>query len=99
MLLRSRLGVSRIIGRFSPGLRLQRLRWNAVRRHDRHTPARPPQPAERVHAWIRGHVDCTSSARRMDREPLRFVILGLSITSSYENGHAAAYRGLVKELA
>src|SRR5215210_2908034 len=30
--------------------------------------------------------------------PLRLVILGLSITSSWGNGHAATYRGLVREL-
>src|SRR5438045_8625689 len=31
--------------------------------------------------------------------PLRIVILGLSITSSWGNGHAITYRGLVRELA
>ncbi|HWI41900.1 MAG TPA: glycosyltransferase [Verrucomicrobiae bacterium] len=31
--------------------------------------------------------------------PLRLVILGLSITSSWGNGHAVTYRGLVRELA
>src|SRR4051812_19070102 len=30
---------------------------------------------------------------------LRIVILGLSITSSWGNGHATTYRGLVRELA
>src|SRR5215210_4518453 len=30
--------------------------------------------------------------------PLRLVILGLSITSSWGNGHATTYRGLVREL-
>src|SRR4028119_985252 len=30
---------------------------------------------------------------------LRVVILGLSITSSWGNGHATTYRGLVRELA
>lgn len=30
--------------------------------------------------------------------PLRFVFLGLSLTSSWGNGHATTYRGLVKEL-
>jgi spore maturation protein CgeB len=29
---------------------------------------------------------------------LRIVILGLSITSSWGNGHATTYRGLVREL-
>ena len=31
-------------------------------------------------------------------EPWRIVILGLSLTSSWGNGHATTYRGLVKEL-
>lgn len=35
----------------------------------------------------------------MTRPPLRFVICGLSITSSWGNGHATTYRGLVRELA
>ena len=30
--------------------------------------------------------------------PLNIVILGLSITSSWGNGHATTYRGLVREL-
>src|SRR5689334_1652478 len=32
-------------------------------------------------------------------ERLKLVILGLSITSSWGNGHATTYRGLVRELA
>ncbi|HEV7785879.1 MAG TPA: glycosyltransferase [Thermoanaerobaculia bacterium] len=32
------------------------------------------------------------------RDPLEIVILGLSITSSWGNGHATTYRGLVREL-
>ncbi len=32
-------------------------------------------------------------------ERLRFVFLGLSITSSWGNGHATTYRGLLRELA
>jgi spore maturation protein CgeB len=32
------------------------------------------------------------------RPPLRVVILGLSITSSWGNGHATTFRGLVREL-
>src|SRR5437868_8225755 len=32
------------------------------------------------------------------REKLRIVIIGLSITSSWGNGHATTYRGLVREL-
>jgi spore maturation protein CgeB len=34
----------------------------------------------------------------MTQPPLRFVFLGLSITSSWGNGHATTYRGLVREL-
>jgi spore maturation protein CgeB len=33
------------------------------------------------------------------RVPLRIVMLGLSITSSWGNGHATTYRGLVRELS
>ena len=32
-------------------------------------------------------------------EPMRIVILGLSITSAWGNGHATTFRGLVRELA
>lgn len=35
----------------------------------------------------------------MRERPLRFVVLGLSITSSWGNGHATTYRGLLRELA
>src|SRR3982750_272330 len=31
--------------------------------------------------------------------PMRIVIIGLTITSSWGNGHATTYRGLVRELA
>ncbi len=34
----------------------------------------------------------------MNEESLKIVFLGLSITSSWGNGHATTYRGLVKEL-
>lgn len=34
----------------------------------------------------------------MSRPSMRIVILGLSITSSWGNGHATTYRGLVREL-
>ena len=34
----------------------------------------------------------------MKPRALRFVILGLSITSSWGNGHATTFRGLVKGL-
>src|SRR3954471_12437824 len=37
---------------------------------------------------------------RLDPPPdMQIVILGLSITSSWGNGHATTYRGLVRELA
>src|SRR5690606_31871904 len=35
----------------------------------------------------------------VSQAPLQIVILGLSITSSWGNGHATTYRGLVRELA
>jgi spore maturation protein CgeB len=35
----------------------------------------------------------------MTDHPLRFVVIGLSITSSWGNGHATTYRGLLRELA
>lgn len=35
----------------------------------------------------------------MSQPRLRYVFLGLSITSSWGNGHATTYRGLVRELA
>lgn len=35
----------------------------------------------------------------MNKQPLDIVILGLSITSSWGNGHATTYRGLVRELS
>ena len=34
----------------------------------------------------------------MTGDPLRFVFLGLSITSSWGNGHATTYRALLREL-
>jgi spore maturation protein CgeB len=34
----------------------------------------------------------------MNHAPLRIAIIGLSITSSWGNGHATTYRGLVREL-
>jgi spore maturation protein CgeB len=34
----------------------------------------------------------------MNEAPLNIVILGLSITSSWGNGHATTYRGLIREL-
>lgn len=35
----------------------------------------------------------------MNPEPLNIVILGLSVTSSWGNGHATTYRGLIRGLA
>lgn len=40
----------------------------------------------------------TAPARAHESGPLRIVVLGLSITSSWGNGHATTYRGLVREL-
>jgi spore maturation protein CgeB len=40
----------------------------------------------------------SSGARGGDDRPLRIVIIGLTITSSWGNGHATTYRGLVREL-
>src|SRR5215210_3629332 len=34
----------------------------------------------------------------MTRQPLNIVVVGLTITSSWGNGHATTYRGLVREL-
>lgn len=39
------------------------------------------------------------SVQTLPARPLSIVILGLSITSSWGNGHAVTYRGLVRELA
>lgn len=38
------------------------------------------------------------ASRERGAEPLRFVFIGLTITSSWGNGHATTYRGLVREL-
>lgn len=40
----------------------------------------------------------TTSTPLTASSPLKIVILGLSITSSWGNGHATTYRGLVREL-
>jgi spore maturation protein CgeB len=42
--------------------------------------------------------DFATKARGLAPERLKIVILGLSITSSWGNGHATTYRGLVREL-
>ncbi|HUR46903.1 MAG TPA: glycosyltransferase [Candidatus Saccharimonadales bacterium] len=34
----------------------------------------------------------------MNQDPMEFVIIGLTITSSWGNGHATTFRGLVREL-
>lgn len=39
------------------------------------------------------------SSHQQTTNPLKLVILGLSITSSWGNGHATTYRGLVRELS
>src|SRR4051812_29881107 len=44
--------------------------------------------------------DLFADARLASRlASMKIVILGLSITSSWGNGHATTYRGLVRELA
>jgi spore maturation protein CgeB len=45
------------------------------------------------------HRVASSSATAGGSRPMRIVVLGLSITSSWGNGHATTYRGLVRELA
>jgi spore maturation protein CgeB len=40
-----------------------------------------------------------STTAKPAARPLKLVILGLSITSSWGNGHATTYRGLVRELS
>src|SRR4051812_8256590 len=44
------------------------------------------------------HAPDRSSARPATSPRLRIVIIGLTITSSWGNGHATTYRGLVREL-
>ncbi|HYO10109.1 MAG TPA: glycosyltransferase [Tepidisphaeraceae bacterium] len=46
---------------------------------------------------IRANGSAATAARQPQR--LRIVIIGLTITSSWGNGHATTYRGLVRELA
>src|SRR5437763_15632827 len=41
----------------------------------------------------------TKTLTASDSQPMRFVIVGLTITSSWGNGHATTYRGLVRELS
>jgi len=44
-------------------------------------------------------VTAVLAVAREQPSPLRIVILGLTITSSWGNGHAVTFRGLVRELA
>src|SRR5215203_1359041 len=64
--------------------------------------------SRRPHVRPQGRANRGSPGSIRDRRPrggpmnqprLRIVILGLSITSSWGNGHATTYRGLVRELA
>lgn len=48
---------------------------------------------------MRGGDGVRPADARRAAEPMSVVILGLSITSSWGNGHATTYRGLVRELA
>src|SRR5918993_284476 len=43
-------------------------------------------------------LETRATAVPQSRPPLRVVIIGLTITSSWGNGHATTYRGLVREL-
>src|SRR5204863_8335086 len=68
-------------------------------------PRRPSRSAARCPPFARWEPGLMSraSAERGDSGPesrpqLRIVILGLSVTSSWGNGHATTYRGLVREL-
>jgi spore maturation protein CgeB len=57
---------------------------------------RKPNP-ESTTELIEGQL-LDGSAHKENRSSLKIVILGLSITSSWGNGHATTYRGLVREL-
>ena len=64
-----------------------------------------PSPLKGERAGVRGEKPnrranvTLHSLSQPQSSPLQFVILGLSITSSWGNGHATTYRGLVRELA
>lgn len=47
----------------------------------------------------RRHSAAKSPSTASNVRPLNIVVLGLSITSSWGNGHATTYRGLIRELA
>ena len=64
-------------------------------------PSTPTRTARRrSRRCCEAHADTVAAGggRRMSSDALRIVILGLSITSSWGNGHATTYRGLVREL-
>jgi spore maturation protein CgeB len=85
------------------GLDPGRARAIGARAHARalaeHTYARRALAVERA---VGGHAPRTHAAApgpaRPAPRPLRIAILGLTITSSWGNGHATTYRGLVREL-
>jgi spore maturation protein CgeB len=56
-------------------------------------------PRECVTAAIPKHDEVSDEMSDIASERLRIVVLGLSITSSWGNGHATTYRGLMRELA
>src|SRR4051794_23159358 len=58
-----------------------------------------PAAAHRTNGAIRVVARNGDGAVGGAREKLDIVIIGLSITSSWGNGHATTYRGLVRELA
>lgn len=74
-----------------------------IDRPRRPTPAATVDPrssedsAATEHSYMRIKSRLLAEPARKPR-PLRFVIIGLSITSSWGNGHATTYRGLVREL-
>lgn len=60
-------------------------------------PAATPAEPNRVHTD--GRVAAQGHVRSAVRRPKRIVIAGLSVSSSWGNGHATTYRGLIRELA
>src|SRR5579884_906793 len=69
--------------------------------HPRAAHLRPPRRAVGcVARWTCIILVCPrSGGSAMKHERMRFVVLGLSITSSWGNGHATTYRALLRELA
>ena len=102
---RGRRGGRRARARADARARRARSAGAALRRVLARAHLRPPRGA--------GRGACSKAGARRQRRardragalpeapetPLRIVILGLSITSSWGNGHATTYRGLVRELA